>query len=931
MKEGFRTAPFALLLVLASCGRPSEVVVDYDGGRTRVVALAPNIMRVTSVPAGEEFSSAPSLCVVHASSREKCRTVRTADEVVFCNGKLTATISRTTGEVSITESDGKVLTKEIGRSFKEIDVDGVKAYTVQQSFESAGDEGFFGLGQHQAGEWNYKGRNEELYQYNTKISVPFVVSTRGYGLLWDSYSFCRWGDSRPYASLPEVFELSDKFGVPGALTGTYTAADGSVMVRREASLDQEFLHTPQCDYVLNSPRDFKFAGSSVLFEGTLTPRESGQYDFYLYYAGYTRVFLGGREVVPQIWRTAWNPNGYKFSCEMEAGAALSLRVEWQPDGDVSYNALKVLSPVPERQRQNLSWWGEMQDQIDYYVIASEDIDGVIGGYRMLTGKAPIPPKWAMGYWQSRERYASSKDLLTALGGFRSRGIPVDNIVLDWQYWTPEEWGSHEFDPARFPDPKAMVDSIHALNARFMISVWPKFYESTEHFKEFDSHGWMYRVSVDSNVVDWLGHRQSFYDAYSPGARELFWTQMKDHLLPLGVDAWWMDASEPNIHDCTDMDFRKAMCGPTALGPSTKYFNAYSLMNAQAIFEGERRADPSRRVFLLTRNGFAGLQRYSTASWSGDIGTTWEDMATQIPAALNYSLSGIPMWGQDVGGFSVQNKFMAAAALYQRTGRVTPDLEEWRELQLRWHQWGAFTPLYRSHGQWPWREPWEIAPEGSAVYEGIVNSIRLRYSLMPYVYSCAARIWFDDYTLMRPLVMDFAGDAKACGISDQFLLGPSIMVCPVCSYKARSREVYLPCGCAWYSYDGQRRFEGGRSMTAPAPLDAIPLYVREGSILVCADGMQSTAERPSELKIRIFPGADADFTLYDDDGVSFGYEKGEFCTVALHWDDAQRTLTIGGREGSFDSMVSRYDFTVSLCGSDECKNIEYDGNEQKVVF
>ena len=914
------------VLLLASCASQNEVVVKYDGGSTRIIAVSPDIMRVTSVPAGEKFSKNPSLCVVNTGKGVKCSVSQSDDEVTISGGNLTAVVSRKTGEVCISDLCGKVLTKGLEHSFEENGADG---YTVRQIFDSPDDEGFFGLGQHQAGEWNYKGKNEELYQYNTKISVPFVVSTRGYGLLWDSYSFCRWGDSRPYASLSDVFDLCDAAGIPGALTGTYTAADGSVMVRRETSLDQEFLHTPQCDYVLNSPRDFKFSGSNVVFEGTLTPRESGLHNFYLYYAGYTKVYLDEKEMVPQIWRTAWNPNGCKFSAELEAGIPVPIRVEWLPDGDVSYDALKVLGPVPDNQRTNMSWWGEMQDEIDYYVIAGDDIDGVIAGYRKLTGKAPIPPKWAMGYWQSRERYTCESDILTALNGFRSRGIPVDNIVMDWQYWTADQWGSHEFDPARFPNPKAMVDSIHALDGRFMISVWPKFYEGTEHFKEFDAKGWMYRVPVDSNVVDWLGYRQSFYDAYSDGARKLFWKQMKDHLYPLGVDAWWMDASEPNIHDCTDMDFRKAMCGPTALGPSAKYFNAYSLMNAQAIYEGQREADPSRRVFLLTRNGFAGLQRYSTASWSGDIGTTWEDMATQIPAALNYSLSGIPIWGQDVGGFSVQNKFIAAAAIYQQTGSVTPELEEWREMQLRWHQWGVFTPLYRAHGQWPFREPWEIAPEGSPEYEGIVNTIKLRYSLMPYIYSCAARIWFDDYTLMRPLVMDFTDDTKAREISDQFMFGPSIMVCPVCSYKARSRNVYLPGGQGWYSFNGKEHFEGGQTIAAYAPLESIPVYVREGSIIVCADGMQSTAERPSCLNIRIFPGADADFVLYDDDGVSYSYENGECSRIAMHWDDASRTLSIGERSGSFESMVEKYVFNINVCGEE--KSIGYDGNEQKVAF
>ena len=355
----------------------------------------------------------------------------------------------------------------------------------------------------------------------------------------------------------------------------------------------------------------------------------------------------------------------------------------------------------------------------------------------------------MGYCQSRERYKTSTEMIEALEGFRKRNIPIDNIVMDWSHWEEDAWGSHEFDRARFPDPKAMVDSIHDLNGRMMISVWPKFYVDTEHYKEFDEKGWMYTKAYDDGIKDWIGqgYHYGFYDAYAPEARKLFWEQMCDHYYPLGIDAWWMDASEPNIRDCTDMDYRKALCGPTALGSSTEFFNAYSIVNADAIYNGQRGVDNDKRVFLLTRSGFAGLQRYSTATWSGDIATRWEDMKAQISAGLNFAVSGIPYWTMDIGGFCVENRYVDAQNQWYATGRENADYKEWRELNTRWFQFGAFCPLYRAHGQYPFREPWEIAPEGHPAYESILYYSKLRYRLMPYIYSLAGLTWFEDYTIM----------------------------------------------------------------------------------------------------------------------------------------------------------------------------------------
>lgn len=926
-----------MILGLCSCSRPHAALqfCADDGTKVRLMVAAPEIIRVSAVPAGEDFSDRESLCALPIQDSTRYEAEQTDFGWTISTDKLSVRVEKSDGKVSFFDKEGNLLTGEDTRSFERKTVGPENGWTVRQTFHSPDDEAFYGLGQHQADEWNYKSKNEELFQYNTKISIPFIVSSRHYGILWDSYSFCRWGDPRDYADIGEVFTLYDKYGEAGALTGTYTPAQGSPLVRRETALNQEYLIEPDLLKVKGAP-EFKFGGSKVLFEGSIEPKESGKYHFSLYYAGYMKVYLDGVEVMPEIWRTAWNPNSRKFEATLTAGKRVPLRIEWIPDGDVSYCALKALSPVSEEEQGKMSWWGEMQQQLDYYFIygEGETLDGVLKGYRHLTGKAPIMPAWAMGYWQSRERYSSQEQILGTLKEFRDKHIPVDNIVQDWQYWEADQWGSHEFESSRYPDPKAMIDSVHALGGRFMISVWPKFYAGTGHFKEFDDRGWMYRQSIRDSVEDWLGYRQSFYDAYSKGARKLFWDQMEEHLFGLGVDSWWMDASEPNVHDCTNMDYRKALCGPTALGSSTEYFNAYALMNAQAVYEGQRGSGSDKRVFLLTRSGFAGLQRYSTASWSGDIGTRWEDMKAQISAGLNFAMSGIPYWTQDVGGFSVESRYYGAQNEFDATGVENADLKEWRELNTRWHQMGMFNPLYRAHGQYPLREPWNIAPEGHKAYDAITECIRMRYSLLPYIYSLNARVHFDDYTIMRPLALNWPSDPTAREISDQFMFGDAIMVCPVYEYGARSREIYLPEG-GWYDLnDGFRYMEGGASFNADAPYEHIPLYARAGQIIPTGRPVEYSAqEQDGALTVHVFGGKDADFTLYEDDGLTYRYEKGEYSTIPMQWDESSRTLTIGQREGKFPGMKESRQVCVKFIspGHIDSKTVTYGGAVTEITF
>lgn len=918
------------------------VAVDNPAGSgarcVRISVVGDKIIRV-SASADDSIPEIESLVVVERHDITPFTLSTVGDVITVSTDSLDVKVDSGDGSVSFWGKDGRRILAETsgGRKFVPVSVDGCDAYTVSQTFDSADDcEGLYGLGQHQSNEFNYRGRSEELFQYNTKVSVPFIVSTGNYGVLWDSYSYCRFGNTDDYRQLGEVFDLYDKDGERGALSGTYISQKSGVVERREPAIFFETLQTDDLTKVVGLPQDFNYSDATVTYEGFIEPRESGEYEFKMYYSGYQSIEIGGHEVVPERWRTAWNPNSYKFTVSLEKGNRVPIIIRWRPNGGVAYCGLRAYPPRPVRERNKISWWGEMQDCVDYYFIAGNNIDDIIHGYRTLTGKAPVMPRWAMGYWQSREKYNTQAQVLETIQEYRRRGIPIDNIVIDWLHWEQDSWGSHEFDRKRFPDPKGMVDSIHALNARVMISVWPKFYETTEHFKEFDKNGWMYRRAITDSIRDWVGpgYLGSFYDAYNPAARKLFWSQMQDHYYPLGIDAWWMDASEPNVRDCVDMDYRKALCGPTYLGPSAKYFNAYALMNAEAIYTGQRGVEPNRRVFLLTRSGFAGQQRYSTATWSGDIATRWEDLEAQIAAGLNFSISGVPWWSMDIGGFCVEDRYAKAQKLFNKTGEVNDDLKEWRELNTRWFQFGAFVPLFRSHGQWPPREIYNISPEGTPAYESMVYYTKLRYRLMPYIYSMAGMTYFDDYTIMRPLVMDFARDLQVREVKDQYMFGPAMMVCPVTSYGATSREVYLPVSDEWYDfYTGISVGSGLRNVSAP--YSTIPLFVRAGSILPIGPDLQWTDEKPADvIELRVYPGRDGEFTIYEDDGVTYSYEHDAFSKIKIKWNDEAKCLTFMPRIGSYPGMIEQRRFVVSLCGVTTGsvlpnKEVVYDGNELHV--
>ena len=912
---------------------------NYGPSQIRLQVVSDRIIRVQAT-AEQGFRNKQSLIIVPQNSKAKYKVEEQGDDLIITTAAMRAVLNEATGQITFYDLKDQVLLKEVaqgGKTFKpftvpdrEIGVDIAKVPEAQKHgwswralFDSPDNEAFYGLGQHQSEELNMKGKNEDLFQYNTKVSVPFVISNKNYGILWDSYSYSRWGNPDDYLQLNRAFKLYDKDGKEGQLTGTYVAKNGQKIVRGEDSIYFEYA-MPETSEICNKtdkggiqnlPKGFALNGSKVVYEGYVEAPTNSFYQFILYYAGYMKIYIDGKLVVPERWRTAWNPNSYKFETAIQKGKKTPIRIEWQPDGDVSYCGLRVAAPRSEAEKNQLSIWSEMSPDMDYYFIAGKNMDEVISGYRTLTGKAPVYPKWVLGFWQSRERYQSSKDIEENMKKFRDLKIPVDNIVQDWNYWKLDSWGSHEFEAARYPNPQAMLDSVHALHGRFMISVWPKFYDTVKNYKELDAKGWMYHQAIKDDIHDWLGFRGSFYDAYDAGARKMFWRQMDENLYTkykFGIDAWWMDASEPNVRDCTPMWYRKALSGPTALGTATEYFNAYSIVNADAIYNGQRSVNPNQRVFLLTRSGFAGEQRYSTATWSGDIATRWEDMRAQMTAGLNYSMAGLPFWGMDQGGFCVENRYVAAQQEFDKTGKENADLKEWRELQARWNQFGCFVPLYRAHGQWPLREVWNIAPADHPAYKTIVAYDKLRYRLMPYLYSMAGMVHLKDYTMMRGLVMDFNGDDKVLDIKDQWMFGSALMACPVGEYQKYSREVYLPKQKGWYDFYTGAYHAGGQTIVADAPYDKIPVFIPEGAILPIGPEMQwSDEKKPELIDLYVYAGKDGSYTLYEDEGTNYNYEKGKYAVIDFKYDDARKQVTIGARKGSFDGMLQKRRFNIIL--------------------
>jgi alpha-D-xyloside xylohydrolase len=529
---------------------------------------------------------------------------------------------------------------------------------------------------------------------------------------------------------------------------------------------------------------------------------------------------------------------------------------------------------------------EVADTIDYYFIYGPDFDKIIAGYRELTGPAPMFGRWAFGFWQSKNRYRSQEEILAIAQKYRDLGLPVDNIVQDWFWWNRK--GEHVFNK-NYPDPKAMVDQLHNQHFHFMISVWPFFEPGSKEYEEMDQRGFFIdRTKVAKPPYHALG--MAVYDPTNPQARKFYWDLMDKALFKIGVDAWWLDTTEPE----TEGQEENILLGHKLfIGSGDRYANIFPLETTRAVYEGQRAASDQKRVFILSRSSFAGSQRYGVTAWSGDVLSDWLSFKRQIPAGLNFALSGLPYWTTDIGGFT--------------SGGDLND-PKFRELFVRWFEFGTFSPIFRVHGTRSNPDENELWSYGSES-KILIQYDNLRYRLLPYIYSLAWRVSAESYTPMRPLVMDFRNDGNAQNVGDQFMYGPALLVNPVTEQRATERRVYFP-PAKWYDFWTGSTLVGGKFADIAAPLDRIPLYVRAGSIVPMGPEEESSNQKPADpIELRVYPGADGDFTLYEDEGDTYNYEKGKYATIPIHWTDSTRTLTLGERKGSFPGMLQQRTFNL----------------------
>lgn len=600
--------------------------------------------------------------------------------------------------------------------------------------------------------------------------------------------------------------------------------------------------------------------------------------------------------------------------------------------------------------EGTSFKSDVGDCIDYYFMYGGNADGVIANMRDLTGRAPMFPLWTFGYWQSKERYKTQNELVDVVRQYRKLNVPIDGIIQDWQYWGNNYlWNAMEFLNVDFPNPQKMVNDVHNLKAHMIISIWNSFGPQTKQYRELDKINALlnFKTWPPSGSDKWPPNLDypsgvRVYDPYNPAARDIFWKYLKN-MLVLGIDGWWMDSSEPDHLDFKPSDFDDR----TYLGSFRKVRNAFPLMTVGGVYSHQRAVDSSKRIFILTRSAFAGQQRYGANTWSGDVTASWSALRNQIAAGLNFSLNGIPYWNSDIGGFFL-SRF-----------RRRLDDPEYRELYVRWLEFGAFTPMMRSHGTDAPREIYNFGQKGNKYYDAIEKYINLRYRFLPYIYSTSWDVTSNHSSMMRALMMDFPNDKKALDINDEYMFGKSLLVSPVTNAMyvkpnvserdtiqvedfstIKSKETYLPAGTDWYDFWTGEKISGGNKVMKLTPLDIIPLYVKAGSIIPVGPSVQYAEEKNwDNLEIRIYPGANGQFVLYEDENDNYNYEKELYSTITFNWDDSKKTLIIGDRKGSFPGMLESRKFnivlvTVNKAGGENTvdqpdKIIIYRGNKLKV--
>lgn len=781
------------------------VTLRSAAGTMRIEACGDRVIHVVVSPTAEIPTSRVPIVVQPCSASNVVVKVEKKD-VKLSTGGVSVTVNAMTGAISFLSKSRETVLAEPAEGGKAFDVPAIaemRIWQIQQSFISPVDEALYGLGQHQEGIFDLRGVPIRLHQSNTNISIPFLLSSKGYGILWNNAS------------------LTD-----------FNPADQPIQI---------------------DPKTGK---------GRFTTGPKGSYGFVLSSDNRNELMLevDGRQVIDL--NNTWTP----MSASGVVGLAGNKEYEVSARGGPSGVSLAMRPP-----RDTTTFRSEVGQAIDYYFFYGPALNDVISEYRQLTGQAPLFPKWAYGYWQCRERYHNQQEILDTAAEFRKRKIPVDVLVQDWQYWGKYGWNAMKFDEDHYPQPKEMLDQLHAEDLHMMISIWSKFGEDTDVYK---------RMKAQSFLVP----GEPWTDFFNPAAQTAFWSELKNGIFADGIDAWWMDASEP--------EFDALHGKQTFLGSGDSVRNAYPLYVTKAIYEGQRSTTDRKRVVILTRSAFAGQQRNAAASWSGDISSNWLTLRRQIAAGLSFSMSGIPYWTTDIGGF------------FRPDDQYTSD--KYHELLIRWFEYGTFSPIFRVHGYKSNAELWNYGPEVEKI---LTQYDEFRYRLLPYIYSAAWGVTHKGETLMRGLPLESPFDPGARRIADQFLFGPTLLINPVITEGATQRSLYLPAGSNWFDFWTGKRLSGGQAITAEAPLDRIPILVKSGAILPMGPVAESASTKADPIDLRVYAGANADFTLYEDEGDNYNYERGAYSEIPLHWDDKAEQLTVGPRKGTFPGMLGHRTFRI----------------------
>jgi alpha-D-xyloside xylohydrolase len=848
-----RNYAFVLVIVIVSappsCPQeidriPNGAVVHSSHGVVRLEVCSASIIHIVIshsdtverpvVPAVTMPCEAPKFTVSSHGARAEILTTL-----------IKATIDEKAGDVSFFTLDGRTVLADQpnGRLIPNAN-EGAPAAGMSQQFLLSPGEALYGLGQHQEGFLDLRDIPIQLLQANSNIAIPFLLSTNGYGLLWNNPS------------------LTD--------------------------------FDPASDEIHLDPNG----------EATFQTGPEGEYGFLLSgnYRNKLRLSINGQQIIDL--KNMWLP--LSAGAKMHLAANTTYKVAGETGGDT-----KLVVRAPS---DTMTFRSQVGNAVDYYFLYGPAPSRIVAEYRELTGKAPLLPKWAYGFWQCRERYSSQEQLLETAAEFRKRKIPVDVLVQDWQYWGKYGWNAMRFDESAYPNPAEMMSALHKQDFHVVISVWAKFGTETAVDKEFVANNLVLKSAASTGEPGEAKERENWADLFNPPAQKMFWADINRNLFSAGLDGWWLDASEPEGDPLKD--------DLTFLGAGTKVRNAFPLFETSAVYQGQRGAAEDKRVVILTRSAYTGEQRNGVIAWSGDISANWETLRRQIPAGLSFAMSGFPYWTTDIGGF------------FRPVDQYTSP--EYHELLIRWFQFGAFCPIFRIHGFRSETEMWKYGPE----VEKILRQYdELRYRLVPYTYSAAWAVTDRDEIVMKALPFAYPHDESVRQVSDQFLFGDSLLINPITEPHAKTRSVVLPAGENWVDFWTGHTYHGGQTITVEAPLETLPILIKEGSIVPLGRAVQNASEPQDALEIRIYPGKDAAFDLYEDAGDGYGYERGARAITRLRWDDHQKILSIADRKGSFRGMTAKHTLQIVLvrpgygigdtAASSSDRNINYDGHALKI--